>query len=133
MNRLTSDERARIIHLLCEGSSIRAITRLTGASKNTVVKLLRDAGFACADYQDRAFRDLPCRRIQVDEIWSFVYAKQAHVPTAKAAPLDAGDIWTWTAICADSKLVPSWFIGSRDSSAAHMFLRDLQGRLANRV
>src|SRR3981081_4956961 len=104
MNRLTRDDRARILHLLCEGSSIRAITRLTGASKNTVAKLLQDVGRACAEYQDRTLRDLPCKRVQLDEIWSFVYAKNDNVRKAKAAPANAGDAWTWTAICADTKL-----------------------------
>jgi hypothetical protein len=107
MNRLTPEKRAQILHMLCEGSSIRTITRITGAGKNTVAKLLADVGKACSEYQDKAFNDLPCKRIQVDEIWSFVYAKQAHVAAAKAAPEKAGDVWTWTAICADTKLVPS--------------------------
>src|SRR2546421_8719664 len=117
MNRLTRDERARILHLLCEGSSIRAITRLTGASKNTITKLVVDAGWACAAYQDRVLRNLSCKRIQVDEIWNFVYAKQKNVPMAKAAPADAGDVWTWTAIDADTKIMPSWFVGGRDSDS----------------
>ncbi len=133
MNKLTKDERARIIHLLCEGSSIRAITRLTGASKNTVAKLVVDAGKAASWYQDRVFRNLTCKRVQVDEIWNFVYAKQKNVPTAKTAPADAGDVWTWTAIDADTKLMPSWFVGSRDSDAAIVFMDDLRSRLANRV
>jgi hypothetical protein len=107
MNRLTKDERASILHLLCEGSSIRAITRLTGASKNTVIKLVVDAGKAASWYQDRVFRNLTCKRLQVDEIWNFVYAKQKNVATAKAGPADAGDVWTWTAIDADTKLMPS--------------------------
>ena len=133
MNRLTTEKRAQILHLLCEGSSIRAITRVTGVSKNTVAKLLADAGRACSEYQDRAFRNLKCRRVQVDEIWSFVYAKQAHVPKAKAAPDNAGDVWTWTAIDADTKLVPSWLVGSRDGDAAKTFIGDLAARLANKV
>lgn len=133
MNKLTTEKRAQILHLLCEGSSIRAITRITGVSKNTVAKLLTDAGRVCSEYQDRAFRNLNCRRLQVDEIWSFVYAKQAHVPKAKAAPANAGDVWTWTAIDADTKLVPSWLVGSRDAYAAQAFIGDLAARLANRV
>lgn len=133
MNRLTPKKRAQILHMLCEGSSIRAITRMTGASKNTVAKLLADVGKACSEYQDKAFNDLPCKRIQVDEIWSFVYAKQAHVAAAKAAPEKAGDVWTWTAICADTKLVPSWLVSSRDGYAAMQFIADLSTRLANRV
>src|SRR5712692_4913402 len=105
MNKLSREDRARILHLLCEGQSIRAVTRLTGCSKNTVAKLLVEAGHACAAYQDKALRKLPCKRVQMDEIWSFVYAKNDNVKKAKAAPATAGDLWTWTAICADTKLI----------------------------
>jgi IS1 family transposase len=133
INKLTKEDRARILHLLCEGSSIRAITRLTGASKNTVIKLVIDTGKACSWYQDRLFRNLTCKRIQVDEIWNFVYAKQKNVATAKTAPADAGDVWTWTAIDADTKLMPSWFVGNRDSESAIIFMNDLAARLANRI
>jgi IS1 family transposase len=133
MNKLDRESRARMLHLLCEGNSIRAVTRLTGASKKAVSRLLVEAGQAAAWYQDRVFRNLTCKRIQVDEIWAFVYAKQKNVATAKAAPTDAGDIWTWTAIDADTKLIPSWFIGGRDSDAAIIFMDDLCTRLANRV
>jgi IS1 family transposase len=133
MNRLTREDRARVLHLLCEGSSIRATTRLTGASKNTVIKLVIDAGKAASWYQDRVFRNLNCKRVQVDEIWNFVYAKQKNVPTAKTAPVDAGDVWTWTAIDADTKLMPSWFVGNRDSDSAIIFMNDLASRLANRI
>src|SRR6478735_7153722 len=119
--------------MMVEGMSIRAIARLTGASKNTVVKFLRDAGTACLEYQDRVLRDLPCKRVQVDEIWSFVYAKQKNVEGAKAAPEQAGDIWTWTAICADTKLAVSWLLGSRDTEAAKVFIGDLASRLRGRV
>src|ERR1700742_164692 len=103
MNRLDRKTRAQILHLLCEGQSIRAITRLTGASKNTVAKLLVDAGHACAACQDEALRNLTCQRVQMDEIWSFVSAKAANVEKAKTAPVNAGDVWTLTAICADTK------------------------------
>ena len=133
MNKLARDKRIQIISLLTEGRSLRAITRVTGASINTVTKLLVDAGRACSDYQDRAFRNLTCRRIQVDEVWSFVYAKAKNVGTAKAAPDKAGDIWTWTAIDADTKLIPSWRVGSRDGEEAKAFIADLASRLANRV
>ena len=126
-------ERARILHLLCEGNSIRATTRLTGASKKAVSKLLVDAGQAAAWYQDRVFHNLTCRRIQVDEIWAFIYAKQKNVETAKAAPDGAGDVWTWTAIDAETKLIPSWFVGGRDAECASWFMNDLASRLANRV
>jgi IS1 family transposase len=133
MNKLDHAERARILHLLCEGNSIRATTRLTGASKKAVSKLLVDAGQAAAWYQDRVSHNLTCRRIQVDEIWAFVYAKQKNVSTAKAAPDGAGDVWTWTAIDAETKLIPSWFVGGRDAECASWFMNDLASRLANRV
>ena len=133
MNRLSSEDRARILHLLCEGQSIRAITRLTGASKNTVAKLLADAGKACMAYHDANVRDVKAARVQVDEIWSFTYAKQKNVATAKAAPEGAGDTWTWTAIDADSKLIVSYLVGGRDAEYAMWFMDDLASRLANRV
>src|SRR5215213_554804 len=133
MNRLSAADRARILHLLCEGSSIRAVTRLTGVSKNTVTKLLREAGMACAWFHDAKVRNLTSRRIQVDEIWSFTYAKQKNVAKAKAAPSGAGDTWTWTAIDADTKLMISWLVAGRDSDSAIMFTDDLRSRLANRV
>lgn len=133
MNRLTSEERAHILHLLCEGMSIRAITRLTGASKNTVAKLLIDAGKACAAYHDANVRNVKASRVQVDEIWSFTYAKQKNVATAKDAPEGAGDTWTWTALDADSKMILSYLVGGRDSEYALEFMDDLASRLANRV
>lgn len=133
MNKLDTKARAQILHLLCEGQSIRSITRVTGASKNTVAKLLSDAGAVCAEYQDGAFVNLTSRRVQVDEIWSFTYAKQKNVATAKAAPEGAGDTWTWTAIDAETKLVMSWLVGGRDSEYAMAFMDDLAKRLANRV
>jgi IS1 family transposase len=133
MNKLTIEERAKILHLLCEGMSIRAITRLTGASKNTVAKLLIDAGKACAAYHDANVRNVKATRVQVDEIWSFTYAKQKNVATAKAAPDQAGDTWTWTALDADSKMILSYFVGGRDGECAMWFMDDLAARLANRV
>jgi IS1 family transposase len=133
MNKLDHETRARILRLLCEGNSIRAVTRLTGTGKKTVSKLMADAGQAAAWYQDRVFENLTCKRVQVDEIWAFVYEKQKNVARAKSAPAQAGDVWTWTAIDADTKLIPSWFIGSRDSDAAIIFMDDLASRLANRV
>jgi IS1 family transposase len=133
MNKLDAKARAQILHLLCEGSSIRAVTRLTGASKNTVTKLLIDAGRACAEYHDDHVRDLTTKRVQVDEIWSFTYAKQKNVATAKRQDMAYGDTWTWTAIDADSKLMISWLVGGRDSDYAMAFMQDLKSRLANRV
>ena len=122
-----------MLHLLCEGMSIRAVTRLTGASKNTVSKLLIDAGKACAAYHDENVRNVKAERTQVDEIWSFTYAQQKNFATAKAAPDAAGDTWTWTAIDADSKMIVSYLVGSRDAEYAMWFMDDLASRLANRV
>ncbi|QND69621.1 IS1 family transposase (plasmid) [Mesorhizobium loti] len=133
MNKLDTKTRSQILHMLCEGQSIRAITRVMGMSKNTIAKLLSDAGAVCADYQDQALRNLTSKRIQVDEIWSFTYAKQKNVKMDKAAPEGAGDTWTWTAIVADTKLVMSWLVGGRDSEYAMSFMDDLSRRLANRV
>ncbi len=133
VNKLTIEQRAKILHMLCEGMSIRAITRLTGASKNTVAKLLIDAGKACAVYHDANVRNVKAARVQVDEIWSFTYAKEKNVATAKAAPATAGDTWTWTAIDADSKLIVSYLVGGRDGEYAMWFIEDLASRLANRV
>lgn len=122
-----------VIRCLVEGNSIRATTRLTGVVKNTVVNLLVDAGAACSKFMDGAMRNLPCRRLQADEIWSFVYAKQKNVTPEIAASRIAGDVWTWLAIDADTKLVPCWMIGQRDGITARDFIDDLAGRLANRV
>jgi IS1 family transposase len=133
MNRLDREQRARILHLLAEGNSIRAVTRLTGTSKTTVTKLVVDAGQACSWYQDRVFQNLTCKRLQVDEVWGFVGAKAKNAdPDLKAAG-QAGDVWVWIATDADTKLVPSWFVGSRDSEAAMTLMDDLAPRLANRV
>ena len=133
MNKLSRTDRAQILGLMVEGMSIRAISRLTGASKNTIVKLMEDAGEAFSDYQDRMLRNLTCKRVQVDEIWAFVYAKAKNVADAKAAPEGAGDCWTWMAIDADTKLIPSFYVGSRDAAAAQHFIADLALRLSNRV
>lgn len=133
MNKLSSSDRARILHLLCEGSSIRSVTRLLNVGKNTVIRLMIDAGKACAAYHDEHARNLTSKRIQVDEIWSFTYAKQKNISMAKAAPNGAGDTWTWTAIDADTKFIVSWFVGGRDGDCAAWFMNDLASRLSNRV
>lgn len=133
MNRLSTEKRAQVIGSLVEGNSIRATVRMTGAAKNTVTKLLVDLGAACADYQDRALVDLPCTEIQCDEIWAFCYAKQRNVPDQHRGTFGYGDVWTWTAICADTKLVPSWLVGERTMDDAWTFMQDLKGRLASRV
>src|SRR5439155_7088556 len=111
----TSPCSIRVLHLLVEGNRLRAASRLADVSFNTVLRLFADAGRACADYQDRTLRNLACKRLQLDEIWSFVYAKAKNVPTAKKPPAGAGDAWTWVAIDAQSKLVVSWHIGPRDA------------------
>lgn len=133
MNKLTTKQRAQILHMLVEGNSLRATARMAGVSRNTVDKLLQDVGSACLDYQDSAFRNLPCKTIECDEIWTFVYAREKNVPEEKKGLFGYGDVWTWTAICADTKLVPCWHVGSRNLTAARAFIDDLAGRLANRV
>jgi len=134
MNKLSQARRTQIVAALVEGNSIRATGRMTGASKNTIVKLLADLGTACAAYHDSAMRNLACRRIQVDEIWSFCYAKQKKATDAMRKEHGwAGDVWTWTAIDADTKLVPSFLVGGRDTGYATEFLQDLAGRLSTRV
>jgi IS1 family transposase len=133
MNRLTTSKRSEIISCLVEGNSIRSTVRITGAAKNTVTKLLVDIGAACSAYQNEHLHNLTCQRIQVDEIWSFTYAKAKNVPNAKAAPDGAGDTWTWTAIDAETKLVPCWMVGARDGEYALAFIDDLRQRLAGRV
>lgn len=133
MNRLSSRERAPIINMLCEGYSLRSIARVTGVSKNTVFKLLVDAGKACMKFHDEAVRDVKASRIQCDEIWAFCYAKQKIVATAKDAPEGAGDVWTWTALNADSKLIVSYLVGDRSGEAAIDLMDDLRARLANRI
>lgn len=131
MNRLSTQRRTQIVAALVEGNSIRATCRMTGASKNTVVKLLVDLGTVCSVYQDRVMRDLPCEPIQCDEIWSFVYSKAKNVPEHKRG--EAGDVWTWVAIDADTKLVPSYRVGGRDFGEAREFIADLAKRLHGRV
>jgi IS1 family transposase len=133
MNKLPLEKRVQILSMLCEGSSMRAISRVADVSFNTVAKLLADAGKVCAAFHDEKVRGVTAKRVQVDEIWSFTYAKAKNVPTAKAAPDGAGDTWTWTAIDADSKLIVSWLVGGRDSEYAIAFMDDLRSRLANRV
>ncbi len=131
MNKLTHDKRVQVINLLVEGNSMRATARIADVAFNTVAKLFIETAKVCAEYQDKAFRSLTCKRLQLDEIWSFVYAKAKNVPDGKRG--QAGDVWTWVAIDADTKLVPSWRIGSRDGATACEFVADLAGRLANRV
>lgn len=133
MNRLNLQKRAQILSCLVEGNSLRATARMTDTAINTVVKLLIDVGQACAKYQDKALRNLKCKRIQCDEIWQFCYAKAKNVPEDKKGQFGYGDIWTWVAICADSKLVPSWLVGNRDAETANEFMADLASRFSNRL
>ena len=133
MNKLPLEKRVQILHMLVESSSMRSISRVSGVSINTVTKLLVDAGEACAVYHNEHVRDVKAARVQCDEIWSVCYAKQKNVATAKAAPADAGDVWTWTAIEADTKLIVSYKVGGRDSEYAMEFMDDVARRLASRV
>ena len=133
MNRMSIGNRATILKLLVHGTSLRSTSEITDASINTITKLLVAAGEACAAYHDATVRNVRSKRVQVDEIWSFTYAKQKNVARAKAAPEGAGDTWTWTALDADSKLIVSWLVGGRDAGYATEFMQDLAGRLANRV
>ncbi|HEX4053524.1 MAG TPA: DDE-type integrase/transposase/recombinase [Tepidisphaeraceae bacterium] len=133
MNKLDTDTRIRIVQRLVEGVGINAICRMTGAAKNTVLKLLADLGAACAKYHDEHVAHLLTRRVQCDEVWSFVYAKQKNVPADMRGQFGVGDIWTWTAIDADTKLMISWMIGLRDAGYAKAFMRDVAHRLARKV
>lgn len=133
MNKLTQAKRVQVIAALVEGNSIRATCRMTGVAKGTVLKLLVDLGSACAAYQDRTLRNLTCKRIQCDEIWSFCYAKEKNVPEEMKGKLGFGDVWTWTAIDADTKLIVSYQVGDRSATYARKFIDDLATRLAHRV
>jgi IS1 family transposase len=133
MNKLPSAKRAQILNMLVEGSSMRSITRVCDVSINTVDKLLTDAGEACEAFHNATVRNVRARRVQCDEIWAFCYAKQKNLPTAKAAPVGAGDLWTWTALDAENKLMISWLTGGRDAGYAHELMQDVAARLANRV
>jgi hypothetical protein len=133
MNRLSTEKRAQIVGSLVEGNSIRATVRMTGAAKNTITKLLVDLGKACAEYQDGVLVNLPCKVVEVDEIWAYCYAKQKNVPDQFKGTPGYGDVWTFTAICADTKLVPTWLVGEQSADDAEAFLCDLSARLPNRI
>ena len=133
MNRLSREQRIRTVAALVEGNSLRATARMVGVARNTVTSLLVDLGFACARYQDEHMRNLPCKRLQADEIWSFCYSKAKNVPTDKEGQFGYGDVRTWTAICADTKLIPTWYVGDRGAGSAWEFMQGLVPRLANRV
>jgi IS1 family transposase len=133
MNSLNVSDRAKILTLLVEGNSINAACRITGAAKNTVLKLLAEVGEPCAAYQDRVMRNLTCKKVQCDEIWAFCYSKQRSVQKNKRQVHGAGDVYTWTAIDAETKLIPCWHVGTRAAESAKIFISDLASRMANRV
>ncbi len=133
MNKLNLEKQAQIIKVLCEGNSIRSTARITDSAINTVVKLLKEVGAACYEYQDKNLRNITSKKLQCDEIWSFVYAKAKNVPEQHSGKFGYGDVWTFTAIDADTKLVPCWLVGQRTSACAIEFIQDLKDRLANRV
>ena len=133
MNRLRRAKQAQIISALVEGNSLRATSRMTGVSKVTILRLLKSLGAACAAYQDKVLRNLTCKRIQCDEIWQFCYAKDKNVPDDKQGQFGYGNVWTWVALDAETKLIPSWRVGTRGAAAAYQFMHDLAGGLANRV
>ncbi len=133
MNVLPFEKRCAVIRCLVDGCSIRATTRITGVAKNTIQRLTRAMGEACLEYQDQALRNLKCRRVQMDEVWCFCYAKDKNLPDSMRGEPGVGSIWTWTALCADTKLLFSWRLGARDAATAHAFIRDVSERLANRV
>ncbi|MEX2170580.1 MAG: hypothetical protein WD851_14790 [Pirellulales bacterium] len=133
MNILTTEKRVAVISALVEGCSIRSTVRMTGVAKGTILKLLGMVGEACLEYQDTVLRNLPCKRIECDEIWAFCYCKDKNVPAEMQGQPGVGSIWTWTALDAESKLMVSWQLGARDSANARMFVNDLASRLQGRV
>jgi IS1 family transposase len=132
MNKLSVEEKVRVVACLVEGNSLRATVRMTGIHRTTIQKLLVELGEACSAYQDKVMRNLPCKRVQCDEIWSFCGAKEKNASPEKKRQ-GWGDCWTWTALCPDTKLVPCWFIGDRHAGSAYHFMHDLAERLAHRV
>jgi hypothetical protein len=133
MNKLSIERQAQIIKVLCEGNSIRSTARITGASINTVVKLLCEAGEACLKYQDEHLRNLTTKRVECDEIWSFCYGKEDNLPEDIKDKFGYGDVWTFVAMDADSKLCLSWLVGERNPEYAYEFIKDIKERIANRI
>ena len=133
MNKLDGKRRAQVVAALVEGASVNSVVRMTGVSKPTILKLLADLGSACAKYQDEKLRGLPCKRIQCDEIWSFCFAKDKNLPEELRGQFGFGSVWTWTALCADTKLMISWLVGERSAVYAEKFMSDVAARLAHRV
>ena len=132
MNKLSTEEKVRVVACLVEGNSLRSTVRMTGIHRTTIQKLLVELGTACSAYQDKAFVNLPCKNLQCDEIWAFVGAKEKNTHPEKKE-IGWGDAWTFAAICRDTKLIPCWLVGPRDANTAYHFIHDLQPRLANRV
>jgi len=135
MNKLTPAKRAAVLSCLVEGNSVRSTSRLTGVAKGTILRLLVDAGKVAAEYQDGILRNLPCKRVQCDEIWSFVYGKDRNIKreVRESTPFTIGSVWTWTCIDSDSKLMLSWFVGSRDEQSAAQFISDVASRLSSKI
>lgn len=135
MNKLSPEKRAAVLSCLVDGTSIRATSRITGVAKGTILRLLESAGAVCAAYQDQVLRNLPCRRVQADEIWSFVFGRDRNITpeTRDHAPSQVGSAWTWTGLCSETKLMISWYVGSRDDFSAREFVRDLASRLPCRI
>lgn len=133
MNKLSTAKRVQIVKAMVEGNSLRSITRMVGVSINTVTKLLVDLGTACDAFHDEYVRNVPAKRVQADEIWSFCYARNANVPEEYKGVFGYGDLWTWVGQCADSKMVLSWHVGRRDAQTAYPFMHDLASRLTSRV
>lgn len=133
MNRLSPERRCAVVEGLCEGLSIRSTSRITGVAKRTILRLIRDLGEVASDFQDRELRNLTCRRIECDEIWSFCYAKEDKVPPDKQGQFGYGDVWNWTAMDPDSKLIVTWLVGDRSSASANALMADLAPRLKNRI
>jgi IS1 family transposase len=133
MRTLNTKDRAQILTLLCEGNGVNATCRITGFSKNTVLKLLAHVGAACSAYQDRVMRNLKCKKLQADEVWSFVGMKEKNIPQELQGVIGYGDVYTWTALDAETKLIPCWHVGNRSDVSAKAFINDLASRLANRV
>src|SRR5690242_2423490 len=133
MNALSAERRTQVIAALVEGTSMRSVSRITGVTRNTIASLLVTVGNACAEHQDKALRNLPCKRIQSDEIWAFRYGKDKNLPIDKQNTFGYGSVWTWTAIDSDSKLICSWMVGNRDAKAAMEFMKDLASRMRNRI
>jgi len=133
MNKLSIEERAKVVGCLIEGCSLRSTVRMTGVAKKTVSRILVEVGEACAAYSDKIMRNLPCKVLQVDEVWSFTYCKQANIPPELRDVDGIGDTWTWIALDSETKLIPAWHVGKRDIQDAHFFIHDLKDRLAHRV